>query len=51
MPGWLQAFVNVNPITHLVAAVRVDDERRAGRVGHHVDRCCGAPASWWSSAP
>jgi ABC-2 type transport system permease protein len=22
MPGWLQAFVDVNPITHLVAAVR-----------------------------
>jgi len=22
MPGWLQAFVNVNPITHLVSAVR-----------------------------
>ena len=22
MPGWLQAFVNVNPITHLVASVR-----------------------------
>jgi ABC-2 type transport system permease protein len=22
MPGWLQVFVNVNPITHLVAAVR-----------------------------
>lgn len=22
MPGWLQAFVNVSPITHLVAAVR-----------------------------
>ncbi|WP_067496969.1 ABC transporter permease [Actinoplanes sp. TFC3] len=22
MPGWLQAFVSVNPITHLVAAVR-----------------------------
>ena len=22
MPGWLQAFVNVNPISHLVAAVR-----------------------------
>ena len=22
MPGWLQAFVKVNPITHLVAAVR-----------------------------
>ncbi|GGC52756.1 ABC transporter permease [Hoyosella rhizosphaerae] len=22
MPGWLQAFVNVNPITHLVTAIR-----------------------------
>jgi len=22
MPGWLQAFVKANPITHLVAAVR-----------------------------
>ncbi|GLY96755.1 ABC transporter permease [Actinoplanes sp. NBRC 103695] len=22
MPGWLQAFVNINPISHLVAAVR-----------------------------
>jgi ABC-2 type transport system permease protein len=22
MPGWLQAFVNVNPVTHLVAAAR-----------------------------
>jgi ABC-2 type transport system permease protein len=22
MPGWLQAFVEVNPITHLVASVR-----------------------------
>jgi oleandomycin transport system permease protein len=22
MPGWLQAFVNVNPISHLVSAVR-----------------------------
>lgn len=22
MPGWLQAFVNVNPVTHLVTAVR-----------------------------
>ena len=22
MPGWLQAFVNVNPVTHVVAAVR-----------------------------
>src|SRR4029079_12217327 len=22
MPGWLQAFVEVNPVTHLVAAIR-----------------------------
>ena len=22
MPGWLQAFVNVNPISHLVSAIR-----------------------------
>jgi ABC-2 type transport system permease protein len=22
MPGWLQAFVDVNPVTHVVAAVR-----------------------------
>ncbi|HTZ26830.1 MAG TPA: ABC transporter permease, partial [Streptosporangiaceae bacterium] len=22
MPGWLQAFVNVNPLSHLVSAVR-----------------------------
>ena len=22
MPGWLQAFVNVNPISHLVSTVR-----------------------------
>jgi ABC-2 type transport system permease protein len=30
MPGWLQAFVEVNPITHLVAAVR-------GLMGGNVD--------------
>ncbi len=22
LPGWLQAFVNVNPVSHLVSAVR-----------------------------
>ena len=26
MPGWLQAFVNVNPITHLVSAVGTVEE-------------------------
>jgi ABC-2 type transport system permease protein len=30
MPGWLQAFVKVNPITHLVSAVR---DVMAGRFG------------------
>ena len=31
MPGWLQAFVEVNPITHLVAAVRGLMAGHAGR--------------------
>ena len=31
MPGWLQAFVNVNPISHLVSTVRGADERRPVR--------------------
>jgi ABC-2 type transport system permease protein len=22
MPGWLQVLININPVTHLVAAVR-----------------------------
>ena len=30
MPGWLQAFVKVNPITHLVTAIRA---AMAGNVG------------------
>lgn len=35
MPGWLQAFVDVNPITHLVAAVRslMAGNVNAGEVG------------------
>jgi ABC-2 type transport system permease protein len=35
MPGWLQAFVDVNPITHLVAAVRdlMAGRWNAGEVG------------------
>ena len=37
MPGWLQAFVKVNPITHLVAAVRVGDGRRRPTPASHVD--------------
>ena len=31
MPGWLQAFVKVNPVTQLVAAIRAAMSRRLGR--------------------
>lgn len=37
LPGWLQAFVNVNPISHLVAAVR--DLVNNGHVGHDFWLC------------
>ena len=34
MPGWLQAFVNINPVSHLVTAVR--ELTNSGHVGIHV---------------
>ncbi|MGO3326421.1 ABC transporter permease [Gordonia sp. (in: high G+C Gram-positive bacteria)] len=34
MPGWLQAFVNVNPISHLITAIR--EMCNDGHVGTHV---------------
>lgn len=34
MPGWLQSFVNVNPVSHLVTAVR--ELVGSGHVGIHV---------------
>ncbi|WHU45522.1 ABC transporter permease [Gordonia sp. L191] len=34
MPGWLQGFVNVNPISHLVTAVR--ELTANGHIGIHV---------------
>lgn len=34
MPGWLQAFVNVNPISHLVSAIR--ELCNTGHAGVHV---------------
>ena len=34
MPGWMQSFVNVNPISHLVSAVR--ELTNNGHVGMHV---------------
>ncbi|AUH68615.1 MULTISPECIES: ABC transporter permease [Gordonia] len=34
MPGWLQGFVNVNPVSHLVTAVR--EMCNDGHVGSHV---------------
>ena len=37
MPGWLQGFVKVNPITHLVDAVRRLDAGRPGGLARAVD--------------
>ncbi len=34
MPGWLQGFVNVNPVSHLVTAVR--ELTNSGHTGIHV---------------
>ncbi|MCF8589429.1 ABC transporter permease [Gordonia liuliyuniae] len=34
MPGWLQSFVNVNPISHLITAIR--ELCNDGHVGTHV---------------
>lgn len=34
MPGWLQGFVNVNPVSHLVTAVR--ELTNSGHAGIHV---------------
>lgn len=34
MPGWMQSFVNVNPISHLVSAVR--ELTNNGHIGMHV---------------
>ena len=34
MPGWLQGFVNVNPVSHLVSAVR--ELMNSGHAGIHV---------------
>ncbi|GAA4677924.1 ABC transporter permease [Gordonia humi] len=34
MPGWLQSFVNVNPISHIVTAIR--ELCNEGHVGTHV---------------
>ena len=49
MPGWLQAFVKVNPITHLVDAVR--GLLLGGPVGSPpgAGRWPGWPGCWWSS--
>ncbi len=34
MPGWMQAFVNVNPVSHLVTAVR--ELANSGHFGIHA---------------
>lgn len=35
MPGWLRAYIGVNPITHVVTAVRglMDGTATAGQIG------------------
>jgi ABC-2 type transport system permease protein len=37
LPGWLQAFVKVNPISHLVSAVR--ELANQGIIGHDFWYC------------
>ncbi len=49
MPGWLQAFVNNSPVTHLATAVR---ELMAGewlRPPTSPGRWAGRECSWWCS--
>ena len=51
MPGWLQAFVKVNPISHLVATVRGSDARWAVRERPGLDAGLdGGPAGGLRSA-
>ena len=48
MPGWLQAFVNVNPVSHLVTAVR--ELANEGVVtATWAGRCSARPSSSRSS--
>ncbi len=50
MPGWLQTFVDVNPLTHLVGAdARAAARRRADGLAPACGRSPGWPACWWSS--
>jgi ABC-2 type transport system permease protein len=41
MPGWLQAFVNINPVSHVVTAVRdlMNDGAVTGQVGWALLAC------------
>ncbi len=44
MPGWLQTFTDVNPITHLVGARAGPAARGADRLTPRVDVRAGWPA-------
>ncbi|HEU5343832.1 MAG TPA: ABC transporter permease [Ktedonobacterales bacterium] len=46
MPGWLQAFINVNPVTHLVLAVRglMAGTATAGQIGWVLVACLALTA-------
>ncbi len=49
MPGWLQSFTDVNPLTHLIGTLRallLDQP-----MGNHLSgRSSRWPACWWSSS-
>ena len=49
MPGWLQAFVNNSPVTHLASAVRGADGGRVAGRGDRLDAGLVGACSCWSS--
>ena len=46
LPGWLKAFVNVNPVSHVVTALRdlMNDGQVTGQVGWAVLACLAVVA-------
>ena len=50
LPGWLQAWVKVNPVTQVSDAVRGLLQGLPWATPS-PRRCCGRRASWWSSRP
>ena len=50
MPGWLQAFVKVNPISHARRRGPRPAARRPGRPPRSAGRSPGSPGCWWCSS-